>query len=349
MRVWRHFLQHNGFLLAAGISYQALFAIVAALYVAFATAGLWLGASDEVIEGLIAVVNSYIPGLIGADGLVTPEQVWDVAESSTGVLTITGLVALVVAIWTATGFITFTRRAVRDIFVLPYDSRSFFLLKARDFLAAVIFAIALIIGAFLATVTSGIFGWIMVLLGAETTFWSQFAVRGLAILIAFIINALALAALFRFLAGTSLSLRPIMPGALLGGAGMALLQMAAGFLFAYSPSNPLLATFAIFIGFLLWFRLVGIVILVASAWIAVSASDQKLPLSAQSEQERLAAEHAALLLTAQIRLREARAAQADAAWWQRPRVNRTVRYAEDVLAEVSESAPPPPKRSSLFE
>lgn len=28
VRVWRHFLQHNGFLLAAGVSYQALFAFL---------------------------------------------------------------------------------------------------------------------------------------------------------------------------------------------------------------------------------------------------------------------------------------------------------------------------------
>ena len=40
VRVWRHFLQNNGFLLAAGVSYQALFAIFAAIYLAFAIAGL---------------------------------------------------------------------------------------------------------------------------------------------------------------------------------------------------------------------------------------------------------------------------------------------------------------------
>lgn len=42
VRVWRHFLQHNGFLLAASISYQALFAIFAVIYVAFAAVGVWL-------------------------------------------------------------------------------------------------------------------------------------------------------------------------------------------------------------------------------------------------------------------------------------------------------------------
>lgn len=349
VRVWRHFLQHNGFLLAAGVSYQALFAIVAALYVAFASAGLWLGANDDVINSLIAIVNSYIPDLISDNGLVKPAQVREVADRSASVFTITGIVAIGVAIWTAIGFITFARRAVRDIFVLPFDSRGYILLKARDLLAAAVFGAALIAGSVAATVTSGLFGWILSLFGPDTEIWSGIFVRLLSIFVAFVINTLALAGLFRFLAGTSLGLRSIMPGATLGGAGMAVLQLGAGYLFGYTPNNPLLATFAIFIGFLLWFRLNGIVILVAASWIAVSAGDQELPLSHQSENERRAAEHAALLLAARIRLREAKEERADAAWWRRRRADRAVRQAAEELAQIEESAPPPIKRSSLFE
>ena len=59
VRVWRHFLQHNGFLLAAGVSYQALFATFAAIYVAFAITGLWLGGSEQAIASLIDLINSY--------------------------------------------------------------------------------------------------------------------------------------------------------------------------------------------------------------------------------------------------------------------------------------------------
>ena len=60
--MWRHFLLNNGFLLAAGISYQALFAIFAAIYVAFAITGLWLGGNDDAVNAMIALINSYIPG-----------------------------------------------------------------------------------------------------------------------------------------------------------------------------------------------------------------------------------------------------------------------------------------------
>lgn len=350
VRVWQHFLRHNGLLLAAGVSYQALFAIVAAMYVAFATAGIWLGGSKEVIASLIHVIDSYVPGLISADGLVTPEQVEQVARESSGVLTITGLIALGVAIWTAMGFITFTRRAVRDIFVLPYDTRNFVLLKARDLLAAVIFGAALIIGSLLATVTSGFFSWVLSLFSVSPpTHWTDFVVRALSIVVAFAINTLALASLYRFMAGTSLHWGTIMPGAMLGGAGVAVLQLGAGYLLGYTPANPLLATFAIFIGFLLWFRLNGIVILIAASWIAVAANDRDLPMEHQTEEEKRQIEHAALLLAARVNLRNAKAARAEAPWWRHWPADAAVRRAEQEVHRLSAEDPGAARSSLLLE
>ncbi|MDP3951439.1 YhjD/YihY/BrkB family envelope integrity protein, partial [Microbacterium sp.] len=104
VRVWRHFLQNNGFLLAAGVSYQALFAIFAAIYLAFAISGLWLGGRTEAVDALIGVINSYIPNLISEQSnLLTPEEAHELASNMAGVLSITGLIALVAVIWTAIG------------------------------------------------------------------------------------------------------------------------------------------------------------------------------------------------------------------------------------------------------
>ena len=52
--------------------------------------------------------------------------------SSTGVLSITGLIAAGALLWTAITAITFTRRAVRDMFGLPYDTRSVVLCESAD-------------------------------------------------------------------------------------------------------------------------------------------------------------------------------------------------------------------------
>lgn len=343
VRVWRHFLQHNGFLLAAGVSYQALFATFAGIYVAFAILGLWLGGNQDVVNAMISAINSYIPGLISDEGLFTPDQVTAIATGSTSLLSITGAIAFGTLLWTAIGSVTFTRRAVRDIFGLRPDLRSYVMLKSRDLFGAVLFAVALILG-FAATsfgtwalqLIFSLFGW------TEATGWYEVAVRLGSIAISFLVFSAALAALIRFLTGTSLRWRRIVPGALLGGGAITILQLFTGWLFLYTPSNPLLATFAIFVGLLLWFRIIGIIILTAAAWIAVAASDDDVPLIELSEEERLALEHRALLTAAHVRLRTAEEAHAGAPWYRRPITARHLRAARAELAEVEASTPAAP-------
>jgi len=340
VRVWRHFLLRNGFLLAAGVSYQALFAIFAAVYIAFVAVGLWLGGSEEAVAGLIDVVNIYLPGLIDEHGAITPEQVQAVVSQSSGVLGVTGVIAVGALIWTAIGWVTFARRSVRDLFGLPIDPRSYFLLKARDLLAALIFGVALVLGAALSSAGALALAGIFNLFGWSGSRVIAATIQTSSIFVSFAINAAALAALFRFLTGTKLRWRTVWPGSLLGGAALTVLQLGAGLLLSYTPSNPLLVTFAIFIGLLLWFRLNGIVMLVAAAWIAVHADDQKIPLLERSEADRLREEHAALVLAAHVRMRTAREARDQAPWYRAWAADRAVRQAQDELAAVEASAPP---------
>ncbi len=342
IRVWRHFLRHNGFLLAASISYQSLFALFASIYAAFAVVGLWLGGSSTAVSTLIDIVNSYIPGLISQTGPVSESDVLAVARDSSGVLAVTGAVALGVAIWTAIGFVTFTRRAVRDIFGLPFDTRNYVLLKIRDFGAALAFGLALVLGAALGLVAGGVVRQVFELFdvpyeSATIDVLSRIA----SVLVAIVLNAAALTGLVRFLTGTSLPWRTIIPGSILGGTALSLLQLGAGFLAVYSPTNPLLATFSVLIGFLLWLRLAGIVILVASSWVAVSASDADIPLVVRTEAERRADERRALRVVAEARVRESERALADAAWWQRIPARRDVVRARDLLARLDDEASGP--------
>jgi membrane protein len=124
---------------------------------------------------------------------------------------------------------------VRDIFGLPFDTRNYVLLKARDFLAAAMFGLALLVGAALAGVDGGDRGDLR-LLRLEGLVGMGLDRRPLAsALVAFVINTAALAALIRFLTGTSLRWRLILPGAALGGGALVVLQLGAGLLLFYSP------------------------------------------------------------------------------------------------------------------
>jgi membrane protein len=236
---------------------------------------------------------------------------------------------------------------VRVLFAIPPDRRSYFLLKARDFLAALIFGAALILGAALSTVGTLAMNWVFSLLGwKDTSALTEISASIGSLLIGFVVTSAALTGLFRFLTGTKLPWRRIWPGAMLGGLGISVLQLGAGLLLSYTPSNPLLATFAIFIGMLLWFRLLGIVMLVAAAWIAVAAKDHDVVLLPPTEAERVAAEHAALLLAARVRLRTAQDARDQAPWYRVWVADRAVREAEEELSQVEAAAPTVPARDS---
>lgn len=338
VRVWRGFLRGNGFLLSAGMSYYVLFSLFAVIYVSFAGVGLWLGASPRAIDVLIELANSYVPGLIGDPGLLSRDDVEGIAEDSTGLLSITGAIAVGIAAWTAISAVTFTRRAIRDIFGLPFDTRSYWLLKARDLFAGLIFGFALVLGAALSVLSVWALEALFHLLEWEDSWLLSGAGRALWMASAFVVDAGALAALVRFLVGANLRWRFIWPASLLGGGAMVVLQLAAGLLLNRVPSNPLLASFAVIIGLLLWCRLLASVVLVAASWIAVTAADHDQPLELADEEAARLAEQEALILAARVQLRRARDAYEDAPWYRRWLAFRAVRHAEEALTAVIEDA-----------
>jgi len=338
VRVWLHFLDRNGFLLAAGMSYQALFAVFAAAYVGLSIAGFVLAGNDALLDAAVELVNTWVPGLIGTNGIINP----DAFRATTAVLSWTGIIALGSLIWTAIGWVTYSRMAVRTVFGLEKDKRSYVVMKARDLLVAVAFGVALLIAAALSVASTELLDWIFSLVGWSTSSeLFRISVRASGLVLVFVIDTLALAAMFRFLSRAAIRWRRLWGGSVLGGVGLLGLQLLGSLLAGGLTRNPLLATFAVFVGLLLFFRLTSIVTLVAAAWIAVGAHDRDESLrrvsAEQLDRERAAAEHRALLLAAQVRVREARAALDAANWFERPSAKRHLRGAEEQLARLRDA------------
>lgn len=343
VRVWRHFLARNGFLLSAGMSYQALFAIFAAVYVVFAVAGIWITGNERTLEAFVLVLNTYAPGLIGESGVISTDELIAIASTSTSLFGWTGAVALAGLIWTAIAWITLSRMAVRSIFGLPKDTRAYLYLKARDFLAGLAFGTIILVATVLSVVATSFFGWLLGLFGlAVDRGWQAGLLQSGAVLVVFVVDTLALAVLFRFLSGAAMPWRRMWVGSLLGSAAISVLQFLSGFLVSGTTSNPLLATFAVFIALLLWFRLTSIVILVAASWIAVEAADNNESLRHVSAEqlvaEQRAQEQRALVTAARVRVREARQELAETNWFGRPLARRHLARAEAELARAEASA-----------
>src|SRR5690625_734951 len=71
LRALSHFTDSGGPVLAGGMSYQALFAVFAGLWLGFGVLGIFLRGREELLEVIVEQINTFVPGLLGSDGAVS--------------------------------------------------------------------------------------------------------------------------------------------------------------------------------------------------------------------------------------------------------------------------------------
>ncbi|HEX7834359.1 MAG TPA: YihY/virulence factor BrkB family protein [Pseudolysinimonas sp.] len=287
-RVWLHYVARRGPLLAAGLSYQAIFSVFAAVWAGFSVTGLLLGRSPELRDGLLDRISGSIPGLFnrGTGGAINPDDLF-----SSSVVGWVGVLALIAALLTAIGWLASARDAVRDIAELAAPPTNFLLLRLRDLGLAIAFGVALILSAALTIGSTTALAWVLDGLGVdEYSMTATVAARVLGLALTFVFDVTVLAALYRVLAGVPIPPRPLWKGALLGGFALGVLKVLAGGLLTLTSTNPLLASFAVIVGLLIWFNLVCHVILIGAAWVVVSATDAGAPLDPVGDRRRREAE-----------------------------------------------------------
>lgn len=307
VRVFQHYALKRGPILASGLSYQAIFAVFAALWVAFSVAGFIITGNDELKRGFFELLDASVPGLIDSgdgEGAIDPDDL-----SQAGIFGWTGAIALGGLLFSALGWLASARDAVRVMFELPPERLNIVLLRLKDAGLGILFGVALLVSAGLLVFSTQAVEWIFGLIGiAEDSVVAAMAASGVGLLLMFILDTVTLAALFRFLAGLRIPVRRLAAGSLLGAAGLGILKVLGSTLLGGASNNPLLASFAVIIGLLIWFNFLCQVILIAGAWIAVGMADRGLAADLRIEEERrkekeLAAAHeAALRDEAKLRL-----------------------------------------------
>lgn len=288
MRVWTHFSSRRGPILAAGLAYQAIFSVFAALWAVFAVAGLVIGANPDLRDALFDVIGSSVPGLIdrGTGGAIDPDDLF-----SASALGWTGVLALGVSLFTALAWLSSARDAVRDIAELAAPPTNFLLLRVKDLGLAVVFGLALILSAALALGSTSLLAWVLDSLGVdERSVGATVAARILGLMLAFALDVGVLVGLYRVLAGVPIPPRPLWQGALIGAIALGVLKVLGSGLLGGASRNPLIASFAVIIGLLIWFNLVCQVIMAGAAWVVVSARDDGAPLDPIGDRDRRQAE-----------------------------------------------------------
>lgn len=269
-RAWRtvsRFTQVGGGVLAAGMSYQALFAVFAGLWLVFSGLGIWLRNRPELLDTLVNQINVLVPGLIGngPDSLVSVPSLVNAPAVSIGSAIAGVSLAFIAVLW-----FTGTRRAIRIIFELEVkDYRNWFLLKLRDVVLAVCFMLAILVSAGLTVVSSNLFDTLIDWIGWDHDSWIVGGLGTFARYAAvYVFDALVLMAIFRFLAEIRVPRTHLITGCAIGAGASFLLKIAGAALLDGATSNPLLASFAVFVGLLLWFNFLCRALLLTACWIA---------------------------------------------------------------------------------
>ncbi|MET4051036.1 membrane protein [Frigoribacterium sp. PvP054] len=285
-RVLARHVTSKGPLLAAGLTYQALFALFAALWVGFSVAGFVVSGDVLLRDELIVFIRSAVPGLIqDADGtgVVDPGLLLDAS-----VFGWTGAVALVGLLVSSITLLGSMRDCVRIVFRAPQPVTPLGRLIVRDLGLALAFGAAVVVSATLSllstTAVSGLLSGVGVpvrsLLG-ETT------LRVVGVLLVFVFETAVLAVLFRVLAGLHIPFRRLLSGAVIGAAGFVSLTLVGGVVLRSTGSNPLVASFAAIVGLLVVINLLCQVLLLSAGWIAVGMDDLGVHADPHQEAERL--------------------------------------------------------------
>ncbi|MCC6269928.1 MAG: YihY/virulence factor BrkB family protein [Microbacteriaceae bacterium] len=296
VRVFIHFTDYRGFLLAAGLSFQSIFAVFAGIWVGFATAGLILKNNQYLSDAFFTTLSRSVPGLLtweGTKGVIEPDQLMQVE-----ILSWTGALAAVGLLFTAVGWLSSARDAVRALFDLPGERLNFILLKLKDFGLMIGFGVALIVSSALLVFSTQALDLTLGWLGLRgDSVLSSTLGRIVGLLLMLLLDTVVLGVLYRVLSGLKIPLRRLIVGSLLGAIALGILKVLGGALLGGAGRNPLLASFALIIGLLIWFNLICVVILLGASWIAVGmadagiAADPKIAAE-RREQERLEREKA---------------------------------------------------------
>lgn len=280
LKVARAFLlysERRGPMLADSVTYRALFSVFAGLLLGFSIASIWLAGNPQAWKAILDAINSAVPGLVGPDGVVKDPTAIDAPAG----LSLAGIISLIALVGAALGAIGSLRTAVRNIAGVVLDDMFFVWVILRNLALALGIAVAFIAAAAVTFIARIGIGLVTDLLGLpEDSVGAVWGIRIVSLLVVFALDVMLIFGIYRLLSGQRAPARSVWAGALLGGAGLLVLQELSSLFVGGATSNPLLASFASLLALLIWMNLSTQVILIACAYITTGAEEAHDRISA---------------------------------------------------------------------
>lgn len=271
VRVLRLYSEKNGPILAGGLGLTALYSVFAGLYVGFAILGFAIEGNPALKAALVSSLSTSVPGLIntGSGGAIDLEALF-----RSKALTWSSIVAVAVLLFTALSWFDSARAAVRTVFDLPPDRTFFLLLKLRDLALVLSFGAVTVLSATISVFSTSALNFLFRLVGVDhTSLFANVVATAIGLLVVLALDTAILALLFSVLLSVRIPLPRLLTGSVLGATALGALKALGAVIVGGAGRNPLLASFAVIIGLLVWFGLVSQVILLSATWISVDMAD----------------------------------------------------------------------------
>lgn len=265
-RTLRRYFGGRGPIFAAGISYTALFSLTAALTVGWTTFSSHLGTHPVLRDSVIEAANQMLPGLFQTptdpQGLVDPQAV--IAETSSS---FAGIVAFLVAIYTASTVVFYLARSIRSMFGLGKIVLSWW----HNILHRVLGLLTLLTGLMVTAVLITVQTWARDTVDKDVPIIHQQWMLPLfsfgTILVPFTIDALIFMIMVRWVASVRPPRRDFLAGAFISATGATILRLL-GTSVITNVSGPLLKAATALITLVVWVNLLAAITLLACAWTA---------------------------------------------------------------------------------
>jgi membrane protein len=266
VRVFQTYTSKRGPILASGLAYSALFSIFASIWVLFSVAGLLLAGDQTLQDQLISGLNSAVPGIIDTgdgNGAVNPDDLLKTQSFSW-----TGAIALIGGLATALGFLASARDGIREIYGLPAAAENFAVTKLKDLAFLIGFAVVILISTALAIVGTAATGFLLGLIGVDPESPAgNIAGRIVSLALVIVINSVVVGTMLRLLARARIHWAYLRPAALVGGVGTAVLTVLFQLgIVGGAGANPLIGSFIVILGLLIFFNFMCQVLLISASW-----------------------------------------------------------------------------------
>ncbi|MGO4454332.1 YihY/virulence factor BrkB family protein [Arthrobacter sp. RAF14] len=279
LRVWGNFQARNGSLVAGGVAFRMFFSIGALTVAGFGIGGLLLNGHPGFRDDLLNTAAKALPGVLkrgDGPGLIDPQGFLD-----PGGLSWTVALSLVVALFSSLGWIGGTREGMRQVAVQPPLKENFVVARLLDLATLLLMALALLLSVGITVLSSDLLGHLL----AGTPFEQVVRIPFLAIAAGLLLNGCTAALLMRLGARLRFPRRPFLEGVAICAVILTLMQALSSELLGMATKNPVMASFGIVVGVLIWLNLLSMVLLLCTSWTTVRAADLEAAADGQARDE----------------------------------------------------------------